>query len=251
MQPREQRRSLRRRGRRAYSWKVMSEADRVFPRRKDLGAQSSHSEQRLVLSARRRSGAVGGRSRVVEVVHVRRSGPRPVEDRPRPAPWSVRAEVWPEGFRAKPALVPAAARSPAGRTRTGAADRACHADVGADAAAIGTIGGATRRAAGRDGGSRRSDAPGAEAEGTEDDRAAFRGSLLPRRRRRELHPLRLPRRARAGEARPDDVLGVRLTYWPRDVGAPGDGPNASATTSRVDWPAGRAPLRARMPPRIG
>ena len=93
--------------------------------------------------------------------------------------------------------------------------------------------------------------PGAEAEGTEDDRAAFRGSLLPRRRRRELHPLRLPRRARAGEARPDDVLGVRLTYRPRDVGAPGDGPNASATTTRVDWPAGRAPLRARMPPRNG
>ena len=103
MQPREQRRSLRRRGRRAYPWKAMSEADRVFPRRKELGAQSSHSEQRLVLSARRRSGAVGGRSRVVEVVHVRRSGPRPVEDHPRPAPWSVRAEVWPEGFRAKPA----------------------------------------------------------------------------------------------------------------------------------------------------
>jgi len=40
---------------------------------------------------------------VVEVVHVRRSGPGPVEDRPRSAPWGVRAEVWPEGFRAKPA----------------------------------------------------------------------------------------------------------------------------------------------------
>ena len=81
----------------------MSEADRVFPRREELGAQSSHSEQRLVLSTPRKSGAGGGRSRVVEVVHVRRSGPRPVEDRPRPAPRSVRAEVWPEGFRAKPA----------------------------------------------------------------------------------------------------------------------------------------------------
>jgi hypothetical protein len=82
----------------------MSEEDRVFPRRREeLGAQSSHREQRLVLSARRRNGAAGGRSRVVEVVHVRRSGPGPVEDRPRSAPWSVRAEVWPEGFRAKPA----------------------------------------------------------------------------------------------------------------------------------------------------
>jgi hypothetical protein len=82
----------------------MSEVDRVFPRRREeLGAQSSHGEQRLVLSARRRNGAAGGRSRVVEVVHVRRSGPGPVEDRPRSAPWGVRAEVWPEGFRAKPA----------------------------------------------------------------------------------------------------------------------------------------------------
>ena len=88
----------------------MSEADRVFPCRNELGAQSSHSEQRLVLSTPRRSGAADGRSgvrsRVVEVVHVRRSGPRPVESRPRAAPRSVRAEVWPEGFRAKPALSP-------------------------------------------------------------------------------------------------------------------------------------------------
>jgi hypothetical protein len=39
---------------------------------------------------------------VVEVVHVRRDGSRPMESRPHPAPWSVRAEIWPEGFRAKP-----------------------------------------------------------------------------------------------------------------------------------------------------
>jgi hypothetical protein len=147
-------------------------------------------------------------------------------------------------------FAPAAAGHPTGRTRTGAADRACHADVGAVAAAIGTTDGGTWRA-GQDGGSRRSGASGAEADCTEDDRAAFRGSLLPRRRRRELHALRLPRRARAREARPDDVLGVWLTHLPRDLGAPGNGPNASATTSRVDWPAGRAPLRARMAPRIG
>jgi hypothetical protein len=84
----------------------MSEADRVFPRREDLEAQSTPSERRLVLSTPRKGAAGGGRGRVVEVVHVRRSGPRPVEDRPRPAPWSVRAEVWPEGFRAKPAPPP-------------------------------------------------------------------------------------------------------------------------------------------------
>jgi hypothetical protein len=76
---------------------------RIPRRREELRAQSSHGEQRLVLSARRRNGAAGGRSRVVEVVHVRRSGPGPVEDRPRSAPRGVRAEVWPEGFRAKPA----------------------------------------------------------------------------------------------------------------------------------------------------
>ena len=222
MGPRAQRRSPRRRGKRAFSWKVMSEEIASSPAEEELGAQSSHGEQRLVLSARRRNGAAGGRSRVVEVVHVRRSGPRPVEDRPRSAPWSVRAEVWPEGFRAKPAspLPPQDVQPSAPEPR--AADRACHADVGAAVAAIGTTGGATRQAAGRNGGSRRSDASGAEADGTEVDRAAFRGSLLPRRRRRELHPLRLPRRARAGEARPDDVLGVRLTYWP--LPGPRDGP---------------------------
>ena len=56
-----------------------------------------------MLSTPRKVGAGGGKSRVIEVVHVRRSGPRPAEDRPSPAPWSVRAEVWPEGLRAKPA----------------------------------------------------------------------------------------------------------------------------------------------------
>ncbi len=93
-------------GERALPWKTMSEADRVFPRREETGAQSTPSERRLVLSTPRKGAtggaAGGGRSRVVEVVHVRRSGPRPVEDRPRPTPWSVRAGVWPEGFRAKP-----------------------------------------------------------------------------------------------------------------------------------------------------
>jgi len=80
----------------------MSEADHVFPRREELGTHSVYSERRLVMSAPRKSGPGGGRSRVVEVVHVRRGRPKSVEDTPRAAPWSVRAEVWPEGFRAKP-----------------------------------------------------------------------------------------------------------------------------------------------------
>src|SRR5829696_8379743 len=78
----------------------MSEADRVFPRQEGQGAQPSAEEKRFIHAAPRRSGAGAGKSRVVEVVHVRRSGPRPPDDRPRPAPWSVRAETWPEGFRA-------------------------------------------------------------------------------------------------------------------------------------------------------
>ena len=81
----------------------MSEADRVFPARKGQGSQSLTSEKRLILSAPRRSGPGAGKSRVVEVVHVRRDRSRPVEDHPSPAPWNLRAEAWPEGLRAKPA----------------------------------------------------------------------------------------------------------------------------------------------------
>jgi hypothetical protein len=84
-------------------WKLMSEADRVFSARKGQGAQAPLSEKRLILSAPRRGGLGTSKSRVVEVVHVRRDRPRPAEDRPHPASWSVRAETWPEGFRAKPA----------------------------------------------------------------------------------------------------------------------------------------------------
>src|SRR5690349_10507564 len=85
------------------SWKFMSEADRVFPSRKGQGSQAPYAEKRHILSAPRRGGAGISKSRVVEVVHVRRDGSRPMEGRPRPAPWSVRVETWPEGFRAKPA----------------------------------------------------------------------------------------------------------------------------------------------------
>jgi hypothetical protein len=84
----------------------MSEADRVFPRHRREEPITS-GDKRLILSAPRRSGlgaSKTSKSRVVEVVYVRRERSRPTEDRPRPAPWSVRAETWPEGFRAKSAV---------------------------------------------------------------------------------------------------------------------------------------------------
>src|SRR3954470_24201219 len=80
----------------------MSEADRVFPARKGQGAQALSSEKRHILSAPRRSGPSAGKSRVVEVVHVRRERLRPVENQPRPASWSGPAGAWSEGLRAKP-----------------------------------------------------------------------------------------------------------------------------------------------------
>lgn len=79
----------------------MSEADRVFPSQEKPGAQTPSSETRLILSAPRRGGLGGGKSRVVEVVHVHRGRPKSTEARSRPASWNVRAETWPEGFRAK------------------------------------------------------------------------------------------------------------------------------------------------------
>ena len=84
----------------------MSEADRIFPTRKGQGSQALSSEKRHIFSAPRRSGAGAGKSRVVEVVHVRRERSRPVENQPRPAPWSVPAEAWSEGLRAMPAHLP-------------------------------------------------------------------------------------------------------------------------------------------------
>src|SRR4051794_28569078 len=82
----------------------MSEANRVFPRQDKPRAQTSRVERRFIVSAPRKSGSGGGKSRVVEVVHVRRNRSRPIENRPRPASWSVGAETWPEGFRAASAL---------------------------------------------------------------------------------------------------------------------------------------------------
>jgi hypothetical protein len=84
----------------------MSEADRVFPRQEGQEAPASSTEKRLILSAPRRSGFGAGKSRVVEVVHVRRSKSRPIEDGSRPVAWNVRAETWPEGFRAKSSVPP-------------------------------------------------------------------------------------------------------------------------------------------------
>ncbi len=81
----------------------MSEADRVFPRHKEQGAQPSSGEKRHILSAPRRGSLGSGKSRVVEVVHVQRGRTEPTEHRQRPAAWNMHAETWPEGFRAKSA----------------------------------------------------------------------------------------------------------------------------------------------------
>ena len=75
----------------------MSEIDRIFPRREERGTQTPSSEKRLIVPRR------GGKARAVEVVHVRRS--RLTEKHSRPAPWSVHAETWLNGFRAKSAPV--------------------------------------------------------------------------------------------------------------------------------------------------
>src|SRR3954453_1239724 len=81
----------------------MSEADRIFPARKGQGSPTLNSEKRHILSAARRSGPGAGKSRVVEVVHVRRDRSRRTEDHPSPARWPRRPETWPEVLRAKPA----------------------------------------------------------------------------------------------------------------------------------------------------
>src|SRR3954469_21756186 len=83
--------------------KVGSEADRVFPTRKGQGAQALSSEKRHILSAPRRSGPGAGRSRVVEVVHVRGDRARPSEGHPHPTPASQHTETWPEELQTKPA----------------------------------------------------------------------------------------------------------------------------------------------------
>ena len=82
----------------------MSEADRVFPRPEGQGSQTPLVEKRLILSAPRRGGPGAGKSRVVEVVHVRRGKGRPAEEASRPSTWDLRAETWPDGMHPKAAL---------------------------------------------------------------------------------------------------------------------------------------------------
>lgn len=79
----------------------MSEADHVFPTWKGQGSYTLSSERRLILSASRRSGPGAGKSRVVEVVHVRRDRLQPVEGHPHPIPRSLHTKTWPAGLPTK------------------------------------------------------------------------------------------------------------------------------------------------------
>src|SRR4051794_32226283 len=85
--------------RRPSSWNRMSqsEADRVFSARKGQGAQATSSERRHILSTSRKGGS--STSRMVEVVHVRRSGAGPAEGRLQAASRETGTEAWLEDFR--------------------------------------------------------------------------------------------------------------------------------------------------------
>src|SRR4051794_12063203 len=61
------------------------------------------SEKRHVVAAPRRKGPGAGKTRVVEVVHVRREGAQPRSEQPGPVAWGVRTEIWLEDLWAKPA----------------------------------------------------------------------------------------------------------------------------------------------------
>lgn len=91
---------------RPFKWKPMSEADRVFQRRENQRPQTSREERRVVVSPPRKGPAGSGRSRVVEVVHLRRDGLKPEDARPRSTAGKLRAQTWPEGFRARSTLPP-------------------------------------------------------------------------------------------------------------------------------------------------
>ena len=84
----------------------MSEVDRLFPAQRGQETKTQTTEKRFILSPPRRGGPGSGKGRVVEVVHVRRDGAKATKDRSRPAPWSVRAETWPDGFSPKATLPP-------------------------------------------------------------------------------------------------------------------------------------------------
>jgi hypothetical protein len=79
----------------------MSEADRVFPPREVQGDTTATDEKRFIHTAPRRSGFSAGKSRVVEVVHLRRGRSTPATASPRAAARDVRAETWSDGFCAR------------------------------------------------------------------------------------------------------------------------------------------------------
>jgi hypothetical protein len=84
----------------------MFEANQVFPHREAPDAQSPSAERRLILAHSRKKGSGSG-SRVVEVVQVRRGNAKRPDDHSPSELRNVRAEAWPEGFRAKsPGPVP-------------------------------------------------------------------------------------------------------------------------------------------------
>ena len=81
----------------------MSEADRVFSAWDAQAGQEPSSERRRIRGTVRRRGPGAGQDRVVEVVHLRRSGREPAPEGAGPAAGRLRAESWPDGFRARPA----------------------------------------------------------------------------------------------------------------------------------------------------
>lgn len=88
------------------SWNSMSDTDRVFPGRVRQGSKMLTTEKRLIAAPARRGGPAGSRTRVVEVVHVRKGSAQPEEERPQSPAWSVRAESWPDGFHANSSKPP-------------------------------------------------------------------------------------------------------------------------------------------------
>jgi hypothetical protein len=81
----------------APSWKLMSEASRVFPAQKGRGATSLISEKRFIQTRPRRGGPGSGQPRVVEVVHVQRGRSPSSDEQLRAAARSVRSEAWLDG----------------------------------------------------------------------------------------------------------------------------------------------------------
>ena len=82
----------------------MSEADRAFSRHQRPSAGAASQGRQLIVSASRRNSAGSAKSRVVEVVHVARTGSRLPADEVCPPNRHVHAETWPDGFHAKPAV---------------------------------------------------------------------------------------------------------------------------------------------------